>query len=135
MASFVFNRGALNAQNGGLGFTSNTIKARLVSTSESLNKDSTSMTGIGISGYDVTLSGKTGPTEDLVNDRISYDSTDITFTGVTTRPEVNRVVFFKFVTDDAGSIPICCNDIAPVTPNNGDIIVTLDSSGIFYSQQ
>lgn len=135
MASFVFNRGALNAQNGGLGFTSNTIKARLVSTSESLNKDSTAMTGIGISGYDVTLSGKTGPVEDLANDRISYDSGDITFPAVTIRPEVNRVVFFKYVTNDADSVPICCCDITPVTPNNGDIIVTLDANGIFYSQQ
>lgn len=135
MASFVFNRGALNAQNGGLGFTSNTIKARLVSTSETLNKDATVMTGIGISGYDVTLSGKTGPTEDMANDRIGYDSIDITFTGVTIRPEVNRVVFFKFVTSDADSVPICCNDIVAVTPNNGDITVTLDANGIFYSQQ
>lgn len=135
MASFVFNRGALNAQNGGLGFTSNTIKARLVSTSETLSKDSTVMTGIGISGYDVTLSGKTGPTEDLANDRIGYDAIDITFTGVTIRPEVNRVVFFKFVTSDADSVPICSCDITPVTPNNGDITVTLDTNGIFYSQQ
>lgn len=135
MASFVFNRGALRAQDGTLGFTSNTIKARLVSTSESLNKDSTVMTGIGISGFDVTLSGKTGPTEDTANDRITYDAIDLTFSGVTTRPEVNRVVFFKFVTNDADSIPICCCDITAVTPNNGDILVTLDAIGIFYSQQ
>lgn len=135
MASFVFNRGALGLLAGTIVHASDTIKARLVLTSETLNRDSTVMTGIGLSATDVTISGKTGPVEDTANDRIEFDCGDITFTAVAVGAEVNRIVFYKFVTNDADSIPIAVNDITAVTPNGGDIIVSISADGTFYTQQ
>jgi hypothetical protein len=48
MTPFVFNRGALNLLDGTIGWSADTIKARLSRTSEaSISKDATVMTGIG----------------------------------------------------------------------------------------
>jgi hypothetical protein len=134
----VFNRGALQLQDGSIDWAANTIKARLSRTSESsINKDATVMTGIGDAGIgDQTLGSKTGPSEDATNDRIEYSSAAVTFASVT-GTEVDKVVIFKFVTNDADSIPIAVVNLNPaITPNGGNVQVTPDAaSGWFYSQQ
>ena len=135
MAGFIFNRGATGLLDGTITWSSATIKARLVLTSETLSKDSTSMTGIGDALTDVTLSGKTGPTEDLANDRVGYDADDPTHSAVAQVAAVNRLVLFKFVTNDAASTPIACLDITEKTPNGADVIVTLPAGATFYTQQ
>ncbi len=138
MTPFVFNRGALGLQDGTINWGSNTIRARLSRTSESsISKDATSMSGIGDAGAggDQTLASKTGPTEDQTNDRVKYSNGAITFAAVT-GAEVDKVVFFKFVTDDNGSTPIVVMNISPaITPNGGNIVVTPSADGIFYSQE
>lgn len=137
MTPFVFNRGALNLLNAGVNWSSDTIKARLSRTSESsISKDATVMTGIGDAGIgDQTLGTKTGPTEDQGNDRVGYSSAAATFTAVT-GAEVDKLVVFKFVTNDAGSTPIAVVNLSPaITPNGGNIQVTPAAAGWFYTQE
>jgi len=135
MAGFIFNRGALGLLDGSIDWSADTIKARLVLTSETLSKDSTSMTGIGDALTDVTLSGKTGPTEDTANDRTGYDASDPTFSAVASTSPMDQMVIFKFVTNDAGSTPIAVLDITEKTPSGADVVVTLPSGAAFYTQQ
>jgi len=45
---------------------------------------------------------------------------------------INGLVIYKFVTNDAGSTPICHIDLTTsITPNGGDINITWNGSGIF----
>lgn len=92
------------------------------------------MTSLGVTGYDQTLGSKT-KTKDTTNDRIVYDSANFTFPAVAAGAEIDRVAIFKFVTNDAGSTPIAIIDITPITPNGGDIAVTVSADGLFYTQQ
>jgi hypothetical protein len=132
----IFNRGAQGLLDGTITWTSATIKARLSRTSENaISKDATTMTGLGLSATDLTLGSKTGPTEDQSTDRIKFDAGDPTFSAVAAGAEVDKIIVFKFVTNDAGSTPIAVVGITPITPNGGDIIVTVDAQGLFYLQQ
>lgn len=138
MASFVFNRGArdLQGSTGGtvINWGSDTIKARLVASSFTPNKDDTSMTGMTAIGTDQTLGSKT-MTEDTTNDRIVYDAADPTWTAVAGGSTVGNVVLFKFVTNDAGSTPIAALDITDTPTNGGDITIQFAATGAFYLQQ
>ena len=138
MASFVTNRGArdLSVATSGtqIVWASDTIKARLVATSFTPNKDDTSMTGYTAIGTDQTLSSKTF-TEDTANDRIVYDAADPTWTSVAGGSTVGFVTVFKFVTNDAGSTPIFNIDVTDTATNGGNITVTFDANGIGYLQQ
>jgi hypothetical protein len=134
MAGFVFNEGAESLLDGTINWGSDTIRARPVATSESLDKDATAMTGIGVTGYDQTLGSKTR-TKNTTNDRIVYGAANPTFPSVAAGAEVNRMVVFKFVTNDAGSTPIAVVDITAITPNGGDIAVAVSADGLFYTQQ
>lgn len=134
----VFNRGALGLTDGSINWQSNTIRARLSRTSETPSKDALVMTGVGDAAIgDVALASKTGPTEDLATDRVKYSAGAITFPSVA-GAQVDKVVVFKFVTNDADSIPIAVFSLSPaITPAvpNGAIVVTPDAAGIFYLQQ
>jgi hypothetical protein len=132
----IFNRGALGLTNGTISWSSDD-KARLSLTSESsINKDATSMTGLGLSATDTTLASKTGPTEDTANDRVDYTCGNISFVAVAEGAEVDEIVVFKFVTNDAGSTPIALVNLSPArTPNGGDINLTVSADGLFYLQQ
>ena len=138
MASFVYNRGArdLSTPTSGtdIEWASDTIRARLVASSVTPNKDDTSMTGYTAIGTDQTLGSKTF-TEDTTNDRIVYDAENPVWTAVAGGSTVGFVVIYKFVTNDASSTPICCIDVADTATNGGDITVTFDAAGIFYLQE
>lgn len=139
MASFVTNRGArdLSVETGGtqIDWSADTIRARLVSSAFTPNKDDTSMTGYTAIGTDQALSNKTF-TEDTTNDRIVYDNTaDLTWTAVAGGSTVGWVVIYKFVSNDAGSTPICVIDVNDTATNGGDITVSFHADGIFYLQQ
>jgi hypothetical protein len=138
MAGFVFNAGADGLQSGGsITWASDTIKVRPVTkASESaVDKDATSMTGIGTTGYDVTLGSKT-KTKNNANDRIVYDSADFTFAAVAGAVgAVDHFIVFKYNTNDAGSTPIAKVAMTEITPNGGDIAVTVSADGLFYTQQ
>jgi hypothetical protein len=137
MASFVTNRGARNLLRDGaasITFASDTIKARLVASSFTPTKDDTVLTGYTAIGTDQTLGGKTF-TEDTTNDRIVFDADNPTWTAVAGGSTVGWVAIFKFVTNDADSIPIAIIDVTDTATNGGDITVTFAATGIFYLQQ
>jgi len=51
----------------------------------------------------------------------TFDAADRVFTAWTAGAAIDSLVIFKFVTNDAGSTPICYLDGFTVTPNGGDI--------------
>jgi len=139
MAGFVFNEGADSLLDGTINWASDTIKARPVTTATeaAVSKDATVMTGIGSTGYDVTLGTKTRAKDDTT-DRVYYDVADFAFAAVLGAVgEVNHFVVFKFVTNDAASVPIAKVAMTAITPNGGDINVAVAAppAGLFYTQQ
>lgn len=136
MAGFVFNSGALALQNGTIDWQTAVIRARLSEQTETLNKDSSVMTGLGLPATDVAVTGRTGPTQDLANDRVVYSSAALAFPSVAEGPRIDKAIVFAFVTDDSDSIPIAVVTIAnPVLPNTGGIRIDIDAAGMFYTQQ
>lgn len=121
---FLFNAGAQGLLAGTINWGSDTIRARVVEAAETPDEDATAMTGIGVTGNDQTLGSKTGPTKDDANDRITYGAGNPTFAAQPLGDPVDKLVLFKFITNDAGSVPIACVDIDEVTPNGGDLAVT-----------
>lgn len=135
MASFVYNEGAKGlTSNGTIDWATDTIKARLVASSVTPDKDDTTMTGYTAIGTDQTLGSKT-KTKDTTNDRIVFDAADPTWTAVASGSTVGYVAIFKFVTNDAGSTPIALLDITDTPTNGGDITIALNANGAFYLQQ
>lgn len=138
MASFTTNRGARDLSVGTAGtqitWASDTIKARLVASSFTPDKDNTSMTGYTAIGTDQTLGSKTF-TEDTTNDRIVYDAADPTWTAVAGGSTVGWCVVFKFVSNDAGSTPIFILDVADTATNGSDITIQFAATGIGYTQE
>jgi hypothetical protein len=136
MASFVTNAGADGLTSGGaITWASDTIKARLVATSATLNKDDTTMTPYTAIGTDQTLASKT-KTKDTTNDREVFSAAALTWTAVAGGSTVGNVAIFKFVTNDAGSTPIAVIDVADTATNGGDLTLTPDATnGYFYLQQ
>lgn len=136
MAGFVFNEGAESLLDGSIDWASDTIRVRpvLSSAQAAIDKDATSMTGLGTTGYDVTVGSKTR-TKDTTNDRIVYDFADFAFSAVAAIGAIDHFLVFKFVTDDAGSTPIAKVEMDEITPNGGDVNVTVATAGAFYLQQ
>src|SRR5678815_3965383 len=102
MASFVTNAGADGlTSGGGITWASDTIRARLVATSATLNKDDTSMTAYTKIGTDQTLASKT-KTKNTTDDRIDFSAAALTWTAVAGGSTVGYIAIFKFGTDEAG---------------------------------
>lgn len=137
MASFVTNEGAdkLLGTATAINWSSDTIKARLVASSYTPNKDDTVMTGVTAIGTDQTLSNKT-KTKDTTNDRIVYTNTvAITWTAVAAGSTIGTIAIYKFVTNDADSIPICYIDVTDTPTNGSNIVLTPHADGLFYLQE
>jgi len=140
MAGFVFNIGAEQIVLGTTVWGTSTIKARLVLTASGApDVDADVMTGIGSSQATATVAitdDQTAVKSDA-RDRIEFTTTgNVTFPSAALAiGACNRMVFYRFVTNDADSIPIACVEITEVTPNGGDITVTQPSNGWFYLDQ
>ena len=136
MAGFVFNRGALSLQNGAINWQTADVRVRLSRTSEILDRDSAVMTGLGLPATDRAVTGRIGPVEDVLADRILYTSDPFAFPAVALGPEVDKAIVFAFGTNDADSVPIAVVTMTnPVTPNGGGILIDIDPLGMFYTQQ
>ena len=143
MAGFLFNEGAYQLLSNGTNWGSDTIKARLVTTAAGVpDIDADVMTGIGSTEATATctLGTKVGPTKSDANDHVTYSSANAVFTAAAGAiGACTRMVIFKFVTNDAASIPLACVDITSVTPNGGDVTVTCPTvetvATWFYTQQ
>jgi hypothetical protein len=135
MASFIYNEAAEEITKGTLVWTSDTIKARLVASSASPNKDDTAMTGFTAIGTDQTLSNKS-IVKNTTDDRAELQqSAALTWTAVAAGSTVGFIIVYKFVTDDAGSTPIACIDVDNVATNGGDLTWTPASNVVAYTQQ
>lgn len=138
MASFIYNDAAskltaLDAAD--IDWVNDTIKARLVASSVTPNKDDTSMTGYTAVGTDQTV-GTKSINKDTTNDRIQFRAAANTWSAVAGGSTVGYIVYYKFVTDDAGSTPIAAIDVTDTPTNGGDLTYTPDATnGAFYLQQ
>lgn len=136
MAGFVFNIGALALQDGTIDWQAATIRARLSEQSETLSKDASVLTGLGLPATDIAVTGRTGPTVNLTSDRVTYSSDAFAFPSVAEGPRTDKAIVFAFVTNDSDSIPIAVVTITnPVLPNTGGIRINIDPTGMFYTQQ
>jgi hypothetical protein len=135
MASFVTNEGSNGLLSGGtINWASDTIRARLVASSVTPNKDDTVLTGYTAIGTDQTLATKT-KAKDTTNDRIVFSAASLLWTAVASGT-VGWVAIYKFVTNDAGSTPIAVIDVADVVANGSDLTLAPDATnGYFYTQQ
>lgn len=115
--------------------TTDVIKCRLVNVATdypTLNLAQTAVTGITKYGAstDFTLTGAAVVAAGTTTfGTVAFDSPDAVFTAVAvdTAKTVSGLLIYKFVTDDAGSMPILWIDgFTPVTPNGGDITVQFD---------
>lgn len=141
MAGFVFNIGAEQLILGTTVWGTSTIRARLVTTAAGApDKDADVMTGIGSSEATATVSitDDQAAAKSDVRDRVEFTTTgNVTFPSAALAiGACNRMVFYRFDTNDAASIPIACVEITEVTPNGGDITVTAPANNAwFYLQQ
>jgi hypothetical protein len=136
MAGYLFNHGALLLQNGTINWETASIRARLSQTTETPDRNSTVMTGLGLAVTDLVVTSRVGPVEDDINNRIAYQSDPLSFPAVAEGPQVDKAVVFAFGTSDTDSIPIAVVTITnPVMPNRGGILIDIDPAGMFYTQQ
>lgn len=135
MAGFVFDHGGNGLLDGTIVWGTGTYKARLSRTSETpIAQDAAVMTGIGLAATDITLGTLVGPTVATATHRNTFGAANAEFLAVAAGAECDKIVIFKFVTDDAASIPIAVVAITAITPNGGDISVLFASGICFYLQ-
>ena len=71
--------------------------------------------------------------QDDPNDRAEFDADDITFSSVVAQNAIVAYLVFKFITNDAGSIPIMFVDSAtglPISTNGSSITIAWNAEGI-----
>jgi hypothetical protein len=133
--AYTFNAGINGLLGGTINWATDVIKVRPVLSSDTPDRDLAVMTGLGVTGVDVTLTGKTGPVKDNATDRNVFSAANFTFPLVPAGGACNKFCVFKFVTNDAASIPLSICDMDAVTPSGIDIAVTVPAAGLIYSQQ
>jgi hypothetical protein len=74
--------------------------------------------------------------QDDPNDRAEFTADNVVFSSVSQAGSETVVahLWFKFITNDAGSIPIALDDTPteyPLTPNGSDITINAPAEGIF----
>jgi hypothetical protein len=132
--TFLFNAAATDLQDGTIVWGSSTIKARLVDASVVPAINDTAMTGYTAVGTDQTLGSKT-QTNDTANDRTVYDAADAVYASPGTGSEFATVVIYKFITDDAHSLPIFSLAVTPTITAGTSLTVVFDSTGVGFTQQ
>lgn len=132
--TFWFNEGARQLQSGGsVNWGSDTIRARLVVAGVVPDINDTDLTTyVGI-GTDATLSGKI-VTNDTANDRTVYSASSPTIVAPGDGNDYDCVVVYKFITDDASSLPLYCLAVSGTT-EDADAVLAIPSAGLAYSQQ
>lgn len=139
MASQVFNIAKTKLFNGTLDLDTDTIKARLVMTNTTVDTENDAKTYLSdfttidvcdSSGYtDKTLSTLTVTQVDA-SDLAKWTADNLTWTSLATcTRQVQGVLIYKFVTNDAASFPICFVQFSSnKTPDGSDFTVAWDSS-------
>jgi hypothetical protein len=131
MANFLYNYARELAATTGLAWVSGTFRAYLIDLEGATPDYNPQPTDDYFD--DILLASRAAGPVALANKTATggaCDADDITFTGVGVGPAIDAVVIIKFVTNDADSPLVAYIHQAtglPITPNNGDIIVTWDS--------
>lgn len=128
MASAMYNNARQEFLNATFDMNTNTIKVRAVADEDyTYSATHTAMTSVTkyTGSTDFTLLSPT------ITDGV-FDAADaspaFSSLAVDGTKDIDALVIFKFVTDDAGSIPILYIDLATaVRPNGGNINITWDS--------
>lgn len=120
MASYWFNAGLKYDGDGDLTWGSDTIMARLVASLPA--RTITSMTGQTSIGTSQTL-GTKSTVKDDTNNQMKYVAGNPTWSAVAAGSTVAAVIVYKFITDDANSIPLCVHDVTDTPTNGGDITI------------
>jgi len=141
MSSFAYTPAKYGITRGTLVWHTSDIRVLLVmsNTTADTDQDAATISGIGtLDEYDGASYARKAVTgevtnEDDPNNRAEMDADDITWStlGVGTRQAVGMVVY-KFVTNDADSIPIAYIDSGgfPFDGSGIDIVVTWNAEGI-----
>lgn len=136
MASGWYEEGLHGLMNKEIDLDTDTIKVRAVA-----DEDYSAPADFGT---DTTLStitaysGSTDPTissVDISTSKGVIDGADLapafSSLAIDGTKDIDGLVVYHFVTNDAGSTPLCYIDLTtPVTPNGGDINITWNASGI-----
>ncbi len=132
--SFLFNEGARQLLSGGsIDWANDTIKARLVDASVTPDRDETVMTGYTAVGTDQTLAGKT-KTTDTATDRIVLRADPPSFAPGAGYSAATLVVY-KFVTNDADSIPLICLVVSVPLTVASPVNIRFAAAGLAYLQE
>lgn len=133
MASEMFDAGVDGITKGTINWTGDTIKARLVAASVVPDRTASVMTGLTAIGTDQVL-GTMTQTKDTTNHQEHFGSANPTWSAVASGSTVGFVVVYKFITNDAASIPIALIDVTDLPTNGSDITYPVDANGWFYLQ-
>lgn len=136
MASKVFNVAKTKLMNGGIDLDTDDIRARLAMTNTTYDTENDAIAFIadfttddihdGANYVDKALATEI-VTQDDPNDRANFSANNVTWTalGAGTRA-VAGLLLYKFVTNDAASIPIAWIEFS-ATPDGNDFVVRWNS--------
>lgn len=136
MASGAFAQGLLQFVRGQIAWQSDTIKAMLVKTGYTLNKNTQQfLSDVEASRYggatDQTLGSKT-EVIDTINNRVEISSGPTTWAALaqSASDDAIGVIGYKDTGTPSSSPLINFDDTNDVTPNGGDVVYTPNSEGI-----
>jgi hypothetical protein len=141
MADFVYNIAKFQLLNGDIDFNlPDDIRILLLEAATDENADDVDVAAVlaragttELVTYTRGALASEATSQDDANDRAEFDAADIVFSAVVAQNAVVAYVVFKFITNDASSIPIMFVDSAtglPLTPNGSDITITWNAQGI-----
>ena len=139
MANFIYEKALTKIALGDIHFDTDDIRVLLVGT---ITTADTETEVEFISGFttldeftDASYARKTLTTkavnEDLANNRAEFDADNVTWTALT-GDTAQAAIVYKFVTNDADSIPIAYIDTGgfPQTPAGADLTINWNAEGI-----
>lgn len=135
MPSGWYNKGLYELANGDVNLGSSTIKAMLLNSAASFDRDhnfvsdvvANEITAVGYSRQ--TLGSKT-VTENDTNDAAYWDCADVTFGSLASGQTVKFVVLYRDTGADATSPLLCCWQMVPQATDGTPVKFVVSSSGL-----
>lgn len=136
MANAVYNIIKRDLLKGDMDFDTATIHALLVDDTFAVDIDDDDVATVITGGEELAGSGyaretltTVAVTLDDTGDQAYVDADDLAFGSIVAGETIGGCVVFKFVTDDAGSTPICFLDLTDTATNGQAVSVTLAATG------
>lgn len=142
MADFAYNIFAKQLLDGDIDLNApDDIRVLLFESKSDVNKDDADVAAVLARGGTTELTSTNygrvslaneATSQDDANDRAEFDADDAVFSNLVqaTSETITGYLVFKFVTNDAGSIPLVQGDISPAITPNGDLTMQWDAQGI-----